>query len=74
VPDTDKQDVELKKKKPIKYPIEDLDVERTEKDKKSVLKKRPLPQTEVPFGEYFEPFFMSWCYLQTFGSVSLKLP
>lgn len=60
-------DVEVKKKKSTKYPIEDLDVERTEKERKQGVKMRPLPQAEVPFGEGFESFFMSWCYLQTFG-------
>lgn len=60
-------DIEIKKKKAIKYPIEDLDVERTDKERKQGAKRRPLPQGEVPFGKDFESFFMSWCYLQTFG-------
>jgi hypothetical protein len=58
--------VEVKKKKSIKYPIEDLDVEFTEKEKRQS-RLRPRPEIEVLFGDDFEPFFMSWCYLQTFG-------
>jgi bromodomain adjacent to zinc finger domain protein 1A len=55
------------KKKPIKYPTEDLDVIPTEREKKAGLKVRPVPKRDVPFGDSFEAFLMSWSYLQVFG-------
>ncbi|KAF8342653.1 ATP-utilizing chromatin assembly and remodelling N-terminal-domain-containing protein [Cantharellus anzutake] len=62
-----------KPKGPIKYPIEDLDVtisERERKAGKAVV--RPAFDRDVPFGSDFEPFLMSWAFMQSFGAV-LKL-
>ncbi|KZT40060.1 hypothetical protein SISSUDRAFT_1060571 [Sistotremastrum suecicum HHB10207 ss-3] len=56
-----------KKKKPLKYPTEDLDVVPSERERRQGLKVRPLPKKDLPFGISFEPFLMTWGYLQTFG-------
>ena len=60
------------KKKPLKYPAEDLDVIPTEREKKHGLKMRPSPKRDIPFGPDFESFLMSWSYLEVFGSVRIS--
>ncbi|KAF8310996.1 hypothetical protein DL93DRAFT_2083951 [Clavulina sp. PMI_390] len=63
-------DVKPKPKGPIKYPIEDLDVTITDREKKAGRKvMRPPISREVPFGEAFERFLMSWAFFQSFGAV-----
>ena len=60
-----------KPKGPIKYPIDDLDVtisERERKAGKAVV--RPTFERDVPFGPAFEPFLMSWAFTQSFGYVT----
>nr|GAT49763.1 predicted protein [Mycena chlorophos] len=64
---------EKKKKKPVRYPTEDLDVQLTEKDKKAGMKlKRPVPsRMALPFngpGGGFESFLMTWNFLVVYGT------
>ncbi|KAJ6519530.1 chromatin remodeling complex protein [Mycena sanguinolenta] len=64
--------VEKKKKKPVRYPTEDLDVQIGEKEKKAGVKvKRPVPsRVALPFNDSpgtFEAFLMTWNFLVVFG-------
>jgi bromodomain adjacent to zinc finger domain protein 1A len=70
--EADRLAAEKKKKKPIRYPTEDLDVRLSEKEKKAGMKvQRPLPsRTNIPFHEYegaFEAFLFSWNFLIAYG-------
>lgn len=60
-----------KKKKPVRYPTEDLDVRLTEKDKKSGVRlQRPCLSLDVPFNWYTgasEAFLLSWNFLVVYG-------
>ena len=63
-----------KKKKPLRYPTEDLDVKLADKDKKAGMKvQKPIPsRTALPFNEIpgvFESFLMSWNFLVVYGYV-----
>ncbi|KAG2125775.1 chromatin remodeling complex protein [Suillus bovinus] len=63
---------EKKKKKPIHYPTEDLDVRLNDKEKKVGLKvKKPTPsKLGLPFGENqgtFEAFLTAWNFLAIYG-------
>ncbi|KAG6813076.1 hypothetical protein H0H92_014135 [Tricholoma furcatifolium] len=62
---------EKKKKKPVRYPTEDLDVRLGEKDKKAGMKvQRPHANRDVPFNETpgaFEAFLMAWNFLVVYG-------
>ncbi|KAL0950970.1 hypothetical protein HGRIS_007718 [Hohenbuehelia grisea] len=62
---------EKKKKKPIRYPTEDLDIRLTEKDKKAGMKlMRPPGSRSLPFNDYpdtFESFLMTWNFLVVYG-------
>ncbi|KAI0036698.1 chromatin remodeling complex protein [Vararia minispora EC-137] len=63
---------EKKKKKPLRYPTEDLDVTLSEKDKKAGAKlKRPVPnKLAIPFSENptaAEAFLMTWNFLVVYG-------
>lgn len=63
---------ERKKKKPIRYPTEDLDVRISDKEKKAGIKvKKPIPsRAHLPFGEdqaTFESFLMTWNFLVVYG-------
>ncbi|KIK71184.1 hypothetical protein GYMLUDRAFT_33320 [Collybiopsis luxurians FD-317 M1] len=63
---------EKKKKKPIRYPTEDLDVRLTDKDLKAGMKlKRPVPTSHaLPFNSHpgtFEAFLMTWNFLVVYG-------
>lgn len=63
---------ERKKKKPIRYPTEDLDVRISDKEKKAGIKlKKPIPsRVHLPFGEdqaIFESFLMAWNFMVVFG-------
>lgn len=64
---------EKKKKKPIRYPTEDLDVRLNDKDKKAgVLRlQRPIANRAIlPFNEVpgsFESFLMAWNFLVVYG-------
>ncbi|CAK5264756.1 unnamed protein product [Mycena citricolor] len=63
---------EKKKRKPIRYPTEDLDVRITDKEKKAGVKvKRPVPnRIALPFNDSpgtFESFLMAWNFLVVFG-------
>jgi bromodomain adjacent to zinc finger domain protein 1A len=65
---------EKKKKKPIRYPTEDLDIVLSDKDKKAGVKlKRPVPnKLAVPFSEHpdaSENFLMTWNFLVVYGCV-----
>lgn len=63
-------DAKPKPRGPIKYPIDDLDVVITDREKKSGKQvTRPQIDRDVPFGKDFEPFLMSWAFFQSFGSV-----
>lgn len=64
--------VERKKKKPVRYPTEDLDVRISEKEKKAGIKvEKPIPsRVHLPFGEdqaTFESFLMAWNFLVVYG-------
>ncbi|KAI0757084.1 chromatin remodeling complex protein [Daedaleopsis nitida] len=70
--DNDRLAAEKKKKKPVRYPTEDLDVVLNDKDKKAGMKvKRPVPsKLGMPFGEDHETnaaFLMSWNFLVVYG-------
>lgn len=63
---------EKKKKKPIRYPTEDLDVVLGDKEKRAGMKlKRPVPsKLAMPFGEDQETnsaFLMTWNFLVVYG-------
>ncbi|TFK40993.1 ATP-utilizing chromatin assembly and remodelling N-terminal-domain-containing protein [Crucibulum laeve] len=64
---------EKKKKKPVRYPTEDLDIRMSEKDKKAGLKiKRPFANRAIlPFNAVpgtFETFLMGWNFLVVYGT------
>lgn len=66
-----------KKKKPVKFPAEDLDVRLTEKEKKQGVRVvRPLPSRDLPFDScgpgVFESFLMSWNFLHVFSYAALR--
>jgi hypothetical protein len=61
-----------KKKKPLRYPTEDLDVRLNERDKKAgLILKRPLAdKLTLPFNDepgIFEHFLHSWNFLVVYG-------
>ncbi|KAF6766364.1 ATP-utilizing chromatin assembly and remodelling N-terminal-domain-containing protein [Ephemerocybe angulata] len=64
---------EKKKKKPVRYPTEDLDVRLADKDKKAgtLRLQRPLANRAIlPFNESpgaFESFLMAWNFLVVYG-------
>ncbi|KAG6879398.1 hypothetical protein C0992_003015 [Termitomyces sp. T32_za158] len=62
---------EKKKKKPVRYPTEDLDVRLGEKDKKAGMKvQRPHASRDIPFNETpgtIEAFLMAWNFLVVYG-------
>ncbi|KAI9062985.1 chromatin remodeling complex protein [Trametes sanguinea] len=63
---------EKKKKKPVRYPTEDLDVVLGEKEKKAGVKvKRPVPsKLAMPFGldqETNSAFLMTWNFVVVYG-------
>ncbi|KAI0662737.1 chromatin remodeling complex protein [Cubamyces menziesii] len=63
---------EKKKKKPIRYPTEDLDVVLGDKEKRAGMKvKRPVPsKLAMPFGEDQDTnsaFLMSWNFIVVYG-------
>lgn len=67
------------KKKPIRYPTEDLDVVLTDKEKKAGAKtKRPVPNKHaVPLNETpgaGEMFLMTWNFLVVYGHVLSYVP
>ncbi|PFH54635.1 hypothetical protein AMATHDRAFT_134914 [Amanita thiersii Skay4041] len=63
---------EKKKKKPVRYPTEDLDVRIADKDKKAGMRvQRPLAnRSALPFNDkpgIFEAFLMGWNFLVVYG-------
>ncbi|KAK0465402.1 chromatin remodeling complex protein [Desarmillaria tabescens] len=69
---------EKKKKKPVRYPTEDLDVRLADKDKKAGMKiQKPIPsRTSLPFNDSpgtFEAFLMSWNFLIVYGYVASNI-
>ena len=60
---------EKKKKRPIRYPTEDLDIRVSERDIKAGMRlKRPLPNVTMSFTQpSFELFLMSWNFLVVYG-------
>jgi bromodomain adjacent to zinc finger domain protein 1A len=65
---------EKKKKKPIRYPTEDLDVRLSDKEKKAGVRvQRPIPNRDtLPFKDdqgTFEAFLMTWNFLIVYGWV-----
>jgi bromodomain adjacent to zinc finger domain protein 1A len=70
--EADRLAAEKKKKKPVRYPTEDLDVRLSEKEKKAGMKVlRPIPsRSAVPFQDdagSFESFLMAWNFLVVYG-------
>ncbi|KAJ7139826.1 ATP-utilizing chromatin assembly and remodelling N-terminal-domain-containing protein [Mycena epipterygia] len=70
--EADRIAAEKKKKKPLRYPTEDLDVQLGEKEKKAGIKiKRPVPsRIALPFNDTpgtFESFLMTWNFLVVYG-------
>ena len=70
--EAERQAAEKKRKKPIRYPTEDLDVILSEKDKKGGMKvRRPIPsRPALPFNDRkgsFESFLMAWNFLVVYG-------
>ncbi|EIN13512.1 hypothetical protein PUNSTDRAFT_48465 [Punctularia strigosozonata HHB-11173 SS5] len=68
------EEVKKEKKKPIRYPTEDLDIRLTDKEIKSGMKvRRPTPsRSTLPFGEdpaAFEGFLMSYNFLCVYGQI-----
>ncbi|KAF9478043.1 chromatin remodeling complex protein [Pholiota conissans] len=64
---------EKKKKKPVRYPTEDLDIRISDKDKKAGLRlTRPLANKAcLPFNDVpgaFEAFLMTWNFLVVYGT------
>jgi bromodomain adjacent to zinc finger domain protein 1A len=63
---------EKKKKKPVRYPTEDLDVRMADKDKKAGINvRRPVASRHaLPFNNTpgtFESFLMGWNFLVVYG-------
>jgi bromodomain adjacent to zinc finger domain protein 1A len=63
---------EKKKKKPIRYPTEDLDVRLSDKEKKAGMRvQRPIAsRSSIPFQDdqgTFESFLMVWNFLVVYG-------
>ena len=63
---------EKKKKKPIRYPTEDLDVHLTDKDKAAGMRvERPLAsRSALPFNDTpgtFESFLLAWNFINGHG-------
>lgn len=62
---------EKKKKKPIRYPTEDLDIRLADRDKKAgVCVQRPCANKALPFDDIsgtFESFLMTWNFLVVYG-------
>ncbi|KAF9056339.1 chromatin remodeling complex protein [Panaeolus papilionaceus] len=63
---------EKKKKKPVRYPTEDLDIRMSDKDKKAGMRvMRPLANRAcLPFNDVpsvFEAFLMTWNFLVVYG-------
>lgn len=68
-------DVKPKPKGPIKYPIDDLDVIISDREKKAGKQVvRPHLDRDLPFGELFEPFLMAWAFFQSFSYVAFLCP
>lgn len=70
--ETERLAAEKKKKKPIRYPTEDLDISIGDKEKKAGMRvKRPVPsRVSMPFGtdkETNEAFVMAWNFLVVYG-------
>ncbi|KAI0824248.1 chromatin remodeling complex protein [Trametes gibbosa] len=70
--ENDRLVAEKKKKKPIRYPTEDLDVVLGDKEKRAGMKlKRPVPsKLAMPFGEDHDTnsaFLMCWNFLVVYG-------
>ncbi|CCM00943.1 uncharacterized protein FIBRA_02990 [Fibroporia radiculosa] len=70
--ENDRLAAEKKKKKPIRYPTEDLDVVIGDKEKKAGMKlKRPIPSCgAMPFGRdtpLNDAFLMAWNFLVVYG-------
>lgn len=70
--EADRLAAEKKKKKPIRYPTEDLDVHLADKEKKAGMKlKRPVPsRVALPFSVdnvNFEAFLFAWNFLVVYG-------
>ncbi|KAG8936624.1 hypothetical protein FRC02_000617 [Tulasnella sp. 418] len=56
------------KKKPVRYPTEDLDVKMSDRERKSGKPvARPMWSRDVPFESSFESFLMVWNFLVSFG-------
>lgn len=75
--ETERLAADKKKKKPIRYPTEDLDVRLAEKEKKAGIKvMKPVPsRILLPFGEdqsTFESFLMAWNFLVVYGYASIS--
>lgn len=65
---------EKKKKKPLRYPTEDLDIRIADKDRKAGMRvTRPLAnKASLPFNDTpgtFEAFLMAWNFLVVYGYV-----
>ncbi|EIW71309.1 hypothetical protein TREMEDRAFT_27184 [Tremella mesenterica DSM 1558] len=60
---------ENKRKKPVKYPAEDLLVEYSgDRDAAAGrIEARPAPGRTLPFGDQFERFLMTWSFLNVMG-------
>lgn len=74
--EADRLAADKKKKKPIRYPTEDLDVRLAEKEKKTGIKvMKPVPsRILLPFGEdrsTFESFLMAWNFLVVYGYANI---
>lgn len=74
--ENDRLAADKKKKKPVRYPTEDLDVVLNDKDKRAGMKlKRPVPsKLAMPFGEDQHTnatFLMSWSFLVVYGYVAV---
>ncbi|KAG8903371.1 hypothetical protein FRB99_003393 [Tulasnella sp. 403] len=58
----------VRKKGPVRYPTEDLDVKLSERDRRAgKILTRPQMDRDLPFDKFFEPFLMTWNFLVTFG-------
>lgn len=78
--ETERLAAEKKKKKPIRYPTEDLDVTFGDKEKKAGMRVKKLApsRSAMPFGtdnDTNEAFLMAWNFLVVYGCVVIsRLP
>lgn len=62
----DRLEAEKKKRRPTKFPAEDLLIEMTDREKnEGKLKEKPSVSRALPFPGQFDTFFSTWCFINS---------